>query len=240
MRSPIKIGLTYTGTEEKHNNYVNWLMGNDTIEIIKLSADDDNLNAVNEVDAIVLSGGVDAHPKNYGSSVLDYPNAPFTFNEARDAFETAVFNKSQQQNIPVLGVCRGMQLINCILGGDMVQDVGNAANLIHRNDGNDKRHEVTVVPDTLLNQITNIDSDEVNSAHHQAINQLGKGLQVNAQSNEGIPEGIEWISKAGKPFLLGVQWHPERMYKLGLETSPLSKSIRDHFINEIIKSKTEK
>jgi putative glutamine amidotransferase len=240
MPQKIKIGLTFTGTQAKHDNYVNWLKGNDDIDIIQLSAEDDNLAAVKDMDAIVLSGGVDAHPKSYGSSKTDYPNAPDNFNKKRDDFETAVFNLSQQQQIPVLGVCRGMQLINCILGGDMVQDIGPASNNIHRNDGDDKKHSVTILPGSLLHKITGAITTETNSAHHQAIHKIGAGLSINASSADGIIEGVEWTDKSNKPFMLAVQWHPERMYKLGMQASPLSKNIRDYFINEIIKSKKEK
>lgn len=239
MQSTIKIGLTYTGTDEKHNNYINWLKGNDHIEIIVLSEEAHNLDEVKAVDAVVLSGGVDAHPSSYGSDIVDYPNAPSSFNEKRDSFETAVFQLSQQQKIPALCICRGMQLVNCILGGDMIQDIGADANDIHRNEGVDKKHDVTVLQDTLLSSITQVEKDTVNTAHHQCINQLGNGLKVNAFSDDGIIEGVEWADKTNKPFFLGVQWHPERMFKLGMQSSPLSKNIREYFINEIKKSKGE-
>lgn len=239
MQSTIKIGLTYTGTDEKHNNYINWLKGNDRIEIIVLSEEAHNLEEVKAVDAVVLSGGVDAHPSSYGSDIVDYPNAPISFNEKRDLFETDVFKLSQEQKIPALCICRGMQLVNCILGGDMVQDIGADANDIHRNEGVDKIHDVAVLPDTLLSSITQVEKNIVNTAHHQCVNQLGNGLKVNAFSDDGIIEGVEWIDKTNKPFFLGVQWHPERMFKFGMQASPLSKNIREYFINEIKKSKGE-
>lgn len=238
MQPKIKIGLTYTGTDEKHNNYVRWLKGNDDIEIVILSTEHNNADKVKSVDGLVLSGGLDIHPKKYNKST-NYPNAPEAFNEARDVFETNVFNISQQQKIPVLGVCRGMQLINCILGGDLTQDVGEA-NTLHRNDGADKKHEVNVLPDTLLSSITHAEHIHINSAHHQCVNKLGKGLMINAKSEDGIIEGYEWKEREGKPFMLCVQWHPERMYKMKLEESSLSKNIRNHFIAEVIKNKTGK
>lgn len=240
MSTNIKIGLTYTGSDEKHGYYVNWLKGNDDIEIIRLSAEDDNLHLVKEVDAIVLSGGVDAHPQSYGSNNTSYPNAPAAFHEARDEFETATFLLTQQLHIPVLGVCRGMQLINCVLGGDLIQDIGEEANNNHRNQGEDKKHPVLILPDTLLGEITSQQQDDANSAHHQCVNHLGKELMVNAQSEDGIIEGIEWADKSEKPFLLGIQWHPERMFKLNLQASTLSKNIREYFINQVQKSKATK
>ena len=193
-----------------------------------------------EVDAIVLSGGVDAHPKSYGSSITSYTNAPAAFHEARDKFETATFLLSQQLNIPVLGVCRGMQLINCVLGGDLIQDIGEEANNNHRNQGEDKKHPVIILPRTLLSEITSLQEDDANSAHHQCVNHLGAGLMVNAKSTDGIVEGIEWLDKSEKPFLLGIQWHPERMFKLHLQNSTLSKNIRDYFIKQVENSKATK
>jgi len=236
----LKIGLTYTGTEEKHNNYVNWLKGNDAIEITRLSAAENNLEMVKEMDAIVLSGGVDAHPRNYGSNVINYANAPAAFQEERDAFETAVFELGQQQQLPVLAICRGMQLVNCILGGDLVQDIGPKANDLHRNNEKDEEHDVLILPGTSLRQVTRKEKDRANSAHHQCVGKLGDGLKVNAQSEDGIIEGYEWADKKDKPFLLGVQWHPERMYKLHLESSSLSKNIREYFIDAINSSKAGK
>jgi len=239
MQPTIKIGLTYTGSDEKHNYYADWLKGNDNIEITMLSEEAHNLHEVKVMDAVVLSGGVDAHPSSYGSNIIDYPNAPLLFNEKRDLFETAVFQLSQEQKIPALCICRGMQLVNCILGGDMTQDIGPDANDIHRNEGIDKKHNIAVLPGTLLSSITEVEKDAVNTAHHQCVNQLGSGLKVNAFSEDGIIEGVEWADKTNKPFFLGVQWHPERMFKLGMQSSPLSKSIREYFINEIKKSKGE-
>jgi putative glutamine amidotransferase len=237
MQPTIKIGLTYTGSDEKHNYYASWLKGDDDIEITMLSEEAHNLDEVKALDAVVLSGGVDAHPSSYGSDIVDYPNAPSAFNEKRDSFETAVFLSSQEQKIPALCICRGMQLVNCILGGDMVQDIGPDANNIHRNEGVDKKHDIDVLPGTLLSSITQVKKDAVNTAHHQCINHIGNGLTINAFSEDGIIEGVEWADKTDKPFFLGVQWHPERMFKLGMQASPLSKNIREYFIKEIKNSK---
>jgi putative glutamine amidotransferase len=239
MNTELKIGLTYTGTDEKHNNYVQWLKGSDAIDIIKLSAEEDNAKIVNELDAVVFSGGVDAHPSAYGSNSTDYPNAPAQFNTARDGFETDVFNRCTALQLPILGICRGMQLINCLLGGNLIQDLG-AANSIHRNEGADKLHQVNLVAGSLLQQCTQVAGGTINSAHHQCVNQTGKGLLVNAVSADGVIEGYEWKEKEGKPFLLAVQWHPERMYKMQLENSPLSKNIRDYFIQAVQQSKAVK
>lgn len=239
MNTAIRIGLTYTGSEAKHNNYVDWLKGNDNIEIIKLSAEDNNLELVKHVDALVLSGGIDTHPRYYGSDVLDYPNAPAIFNEARDEFEIAVFKLGQEKEIPTLCICRGMQLVNCLLGGDLIQDMGEA-NDLHRSSEADEKHDVIVLPNTLLSSIVHTRRDNANSAHHQCVDTLGDGLMVNAISEDGVVEGFEWQVKEHKPFLLGVQWHPERMYKLNIQDSTLSKNIREYFIRIVSENKLSK
>ncbi len=238
----MKIGLTYTGTEEKHNNYVKWLQSSSAKpEIVTLSAEKNNLNELKDCDALVLSGGVDMHPEFYNSSSTEYPNAPEKgFQRERDLFEIAAFEFAQKNNLPVLGICRGMQLMNCALKGDLEQDIGKlnprhkAENLV------DKKHEIRVEPDSVLSEIADEGNFQVNSAHHQRIKKLSKDLKMNAIADDGTIEGVEWADKKGKPFLLGVQWHPERMYKFELQDSPLSKNLREHFISAIKQSMAAK
>ncbi|MEO6730589.1 MAG: gamma-glutamyl-gamma-aminobutyrate hydrolase family protein [Ferruginibacter sp.] len=237
MSPSIKIGVTHTGTDEKHSNYVHWLQGSDSIEVIALSPGTTDLDDIKNFDGIVLSGGIDMHPKFYQSDTTNYPNAPVHFNEKRDEFEIEIFKLSQQHNLPLLGVCRGMQLVNCILGGTLTQDIGPVANIIHKYEDNDKAHGINIIAATLLNEITGVERSVANSAHHQSIKMLGKGLEINCTSDDGIIEGVEWSMPENKSFFLAVQWHPERMYKLHLQRSPLSKSIRDRFIREIRNSR---
>jgi putative glutamine amidotransferase len=234
MPSSINIGLTYTGSAQKHSNYVNWLKKDlPGIEVIRLSAADNNLHMVQSLDGIVLSGGVDVHPKQYGSSNTNYANAPELFDEARDAFEKAVYTIGLHQAIPLLAICRGMQLVNCIHGGTLTQDMGDELNAIHRSADKDRLHDIYIEPGTLLHRITTTQKEITNSAHHQCISKLADKLRVNCISEGGIIEGVEWESGYDTSFFLGVQWHPERMYQHRLEQSPLSKNIRDTFIEAI-------
>lgn len=228
----MKIGLTYTGSEPKHANYANWIKGPDAIEVVTLSAALDNLDAVAGCDGIVLSGGVDIAPEYY-SGKAGYPNAPDHFQEDRDAFETAVFRQAQDQHLPVLGICRGMQLINCMYGGTLVQDL-EAKNDVHKvADNLDKVHGIRIKPGSILHEATGSEQCAVNSAHHQAIGNLGRGLQITATAPDGVAEAMERIQTAGHPFLLCVQWHPERMYHFGLEQTASSKGIREKFLAAI-------
>ena len=235
----MKIGLTYTGYEHKHRNYYNWLKGDDDIEIITLSAEKNNASAVKDCDGLVLSGGIDNNPTFYGGS-LDYANRPDEWNVARDLFEKELYEYAIRNSIPVLAVCRGLQLVNVLQGGKLKQDLGPLNEIHMAVEEIDKEHAVEVYKHTLLSDIVKLETGNVNSAHHQAIDELGEGLMINCRAADGTIEGTEWKDKSDKPFLLCIQWHPERMYKLSMEESALSKNIRNRFIEEIIKSKSEK
>ena len=241
----MKIGLTHTGIEEKHQNYIKWLTADDDIEIIQLSEHDNNANTIKNYDALILSGGVDIHPKFYKNGKTNYPHAPKKFNEKRDEFEIALFRLAQKTNKPVLGICRGLQLINCIYDGTLKQDLGQDLNKIHKAEiinhtQKDKAHGLDIEEGTILHDIVKTGRLAINSAHHQTIDKPGEGLKVNCHSDDGLIEGFEREHPNGKPFLLAVQWHPERMYKFNLEGSPVSKAIRDRFIEEVKKSITKK
>ena len=219
----MKIGLTNCGSgPKKQGYYVNWLQSVTGIEVVELSAEKNNAKEIESCSGLLLSGGIDVHPSYYGSSKMDYPGVE-GFDEARDRFENEVFDLSQKKQLPVLGVCRGLQFINCLFGGTLKQDLGEL-NVIHKG-GPDKIHEVKIIENTLLKNISKISKGNVNSSHHQAIDKLGDGLIVNCVSSDGIIEGVE--NKDRNNFILAVQWHPERMED---QDSPLSKNIRDSFL----------
>jgi len=134
----------------------------------------------------------------------------------------------------VLGICRGMQLVNVLEGGKLIQDLGKA-NATHRKTDTDKQHEVRIEKQSLLYEISRLAIAKVNSAHHQAVpvEALGKNLKVNAwsESDESAVEGLEFEEKAGKAFMLCVQWHPERM--LNKDVNPASIKIKERLLKEI-------
>jgi putative glutamine amidotransferase len=270
----MKIGLTYTGTEWKHENYVRWLQGRrgllpearpeeaaagddarvirmggksavvrslhesvEPVEVIRVSAGEGNFSALEDCDGLVLSGGIDIHPALYGGS-LEYTKAPEQgWEKKRDLFERAALEQAWARGLPVLGVCRGLQLINITLKGTLVQDLGDTGDAIHERDRVDKRHPVHLVADTLLAAVTGLETAEANSAHHQAIDRLGEGLVVNCRAGDGTIEGIEWSDPAGRSFMLAVQWHPERMFMEGMSDAGLYRAIRERFIQEIMKKR---
>lgn len=230
----MKIGLTYTGSDIKHNNYFNWITGNDDITIVKLSEDLNNLNDVVTCDGILLSGGVDITPSVYGGNEI-YVNSPPAFYLKRDEFELSILKLTQENNIPLLGVCRGMQLINCFYGGTLVQDLAEKNTMHKITEMSDKQHDIQIQPGTILSSVITNESATVNSAHHQAIDRVGKGLQITATSDDGIAEALERTDNNNKPFMLAVQWHPERMYQLNLQHTMPAKALRTRFLSEINK-----
>lgn len=227
----LKIGVTFS--ESRYENYPKWIKGEDAdIEIVELSWQKQNWDEIEDCDGIVLTGGVDTHPEFYDNKRTDYPNKPDTWNKARDEFEMHVFETAMNFEHPVLAICRGMQLVNVALGGDLVQDLEEAGKMDHRRHGDiDGLHEISVTPNSLLYQVTGQDAGNINSAHHQSIGRLSNELMVNCISTDGVVEGIEFADKSDEPWLLCVQWHPERMSDR--TTNPLSKNIREKFLEAV-------
>ena len=224
-----KIGITFS--ETNFENYVRWFEGD--VEVVVLSWEDKEDFRTKGCDGFVLTGGVDTDPALYGGSV-DYANRPSAFNTERDVFESRVYAYARTQGIPVLAVCRGMQLVNIVEGGGMVQDLGHDGNPIHRKeDGVDKSHPVFLEEGSLMHEVSGLLEGKTNSAHHQAVDvsALPSCLKVTARSADGTAEALEYSEPSGKPFMLCVQWHPERMEDR--LTNPLSRNIRARFLKEV-------
>jgi putative glutamine amidotransferase len=219
-----RIGITFS--ESNYTNYPQWIKGNHSaIEIIELSYETQNLHDVTNCDAIVFTGGIDMDP----IEKIEYANAPKEFNRARDLFELAVLEKALNERKPILGICRGLQLINVYFGGTLHLDNGEAKNKIHKRECEDKIHQIKVEKNSLFHSIVKQEFGVVNSAHHQSIDILGKGLKAVAHTEDGVIEVIE-SENPEEQFLIAVQWHPERMNDL---ESPFSKNIRKNLLEKI-------
>lgn len=221
------IGIT--DTEARYENYPLWIKDKDaSIEVIRLTAE--NKQLLPNCDAVVLSGGVDTHPSFYNSQRVNYPLAPSEFDVNRDNFEIAVFEYTQQHNVPVLGICRGMQLINIALGGDMIQDIEEQGKNNHRRmEQGDTMHEIVINKETQLFAITGCEKGIINSAHHQALGKVAEELITTGYSPDGIPESVERKYPKNHAFLLCVQWHPERLAQ-EQPNNPFTKNIRTAFL----------
>lgn len=233
-----KIGISYTRTH--FDNYWNWITKEDMqddLELVVLSFEKNNTEEIYKCDGFILTGGVDVHPDFYNGKPV-YNNSPATFQLERDVFEEKIYRYSQERKLPVLGICRGMQLINVLEGGKLIQDLDNG-NERHKKEASDKEHNVVAEEGTLLYEIANSSMGHVNSAHHQAIDPgaLGNNLIVNAYDDdeERIIEGLEFKDRSARAFMLCVQWHPERMKDK--EANPFSENIKQQFLTAVRNNK---
>ncbi len=233
MPTSITIGISFSATN--YGNYPAWIKGDDTaIQIVELSSEKNNKKELDKCQALILTGGIDIAPFFYKAQRTEYPNGPAKWNDARDAFELDLFHAAQLASLPILGICRGMQLVNVALGGSLVQDIEETGKENHRaEEGIDKMHRVDIHPNTLLQSICGSREGVINSAHHQAIDRLAAPLLANSFSPDGIVEGVEWKYPTNQAPLLCVQWHPERLQDKN--TNPLSKNIRQWLLTEAAK-----
>lgn len=165
---------------------------------------------IGRVDGLLLIGGADLDPACYGQKRSAKTEA--TYRE-RDEFELALVRAAFAADLPVLGVCRGLQILNVATGGDLHQHLGDNGFDEHRRApgslGEDTHHEVEIEPGSLLARVTGTVRETVNSHHHQGIAAVGEGGRVVARSlPDGVVEAIEWPRLR---HALGVQWHPEAL-----------------------------
>ncbi len=163
-----------------------------------------------ELGGLLLTGGGDVDPARFGEAPHPtvYEVAP-----ARDTLETSAVQIALDRRLPVLAVCRGIQVLNVALGGSLYQDVGTDPGTELRHSQQEPRdqptHKVTVEPRSRLAKVLGTDEIEVNSMHHQAVKALGRGLVAVAWAPDQIIEGVELADPSR--FVLGVEWHPEEL-----------------------------
>ena len=163
---------------------------------------------INVVDALVLSGGSDVSPEVYGEVAL---RPEWAGDPERDHYERHLIAAALAVGMPILGLCRGAQILNAALGGGLYQDITAQVEgaLVHRDWDryDDNGHAVTIAAGSFLADIYGAGDILINSVHHQSIRSLAPGMRAVATAPDGIIEAIERIDDA--QFLLGVQWHPE-------------------------------
>jgi len=185
-----------------------------------LEASADAAQAIAGIDGLMLTGGDDVAPSRYGEAAHE------TVTEAepgRDEFEIALVAAARARNLPILAICRGVQVLNVACGGTLVQDIPSqvAGALAHslavpQHEPYELAHEVWVDKDSLLARLMRerlVDEAlEVNSRHHQAVKQVAPGFVATATAPDGVIEAIE---DPAARFCLGVQWHPENFFRTG-------------------------
>jgi putative glutamine amidotransferase len=172
---------------------------------------------------ILLTGGVDVDPIHYGE---DRHPAVVEVDETRDRYELALARAAVAAGVPLLAICRGMQVLNVALGGSLIQDIPTQiASEVNHSITNPKQafaHEVWVTPGSRLwtlmqEEIEEGDALKVNSRHHQSLSRVAEGFDVTATAPDGVIEAVE---RRGTDFCLAVQWHPENFWRSG-EFRPL-------------------
>lgn len=158
-------------------------------------------------DGLLLPGGADIAPSLYNQAPTDKCGKP---NGTRDRAEPQIFTAFLKTGKPILGICRGFQMVNVLCGGTLHQDIKEMQTCRHMDFFSRTRdtHTVTLEKDTKLYEIFNADTIRVNSMHHQAVDLVGEGLVTAAKSEDGFVEAVE---RADHPFCVCVQWHPEHM-----------------------------
>ncbi len=186
------------------------------------------------LDGIMVVGGYfDIHPGRYGAKTI-HPKVKL--NDVRENFEHELGSRFIKTNIPMFGICNGMQLLNVLYGGDVIQHIPDEQKFIDHeqshldgfNDYNTLYHDVIIEKNSKLFSLVGEEKIKTNSSHHQAAKQEGTGLIVSARAYDGIIEAIE---NPAHPFCLGVQWHPE------FDTSDADRKIFEGFVSAAKKYK---
>lgn len=197
------------------------------IPILALETDEFIVDYINSIDGLILSGGPDIDPSLYGQQPKEGLKDTVI---KRDQFELKLLKYALKTNTPVLGICKGIQLINVFFGGQLYQDLGNEweSKINHCGSFKDKTkviHEVTFQEESELFKIFKTNKIKVNSFHHQGISIVGDDLIPIAFSEDQLVEGVIYKKS---PYILGIQWHPEMMFENHKEQLNLMK----YFINK--------
>jgi putative glutamine amidotransferase len=180
--------------------FTRWSIGCAGGDAVRLDAS--NPHPLRALDGVVIGGGTDIDPALY--SGMDDGKAPR--DGRRDAFEKDMIEKALGSRIPLLGICRGAQLLNVVLGGSLYQDVRPMRRITSNRRTLLPRKTALIEEGSRLHEILGCAQCKVNSLHHQAVDRLGSSLRTVARDLDGLVQGFE---HAGKAFVLGVQWHPE-------------------------------
>ena len=175
-----------------------------------LSNDSAAAAVLDSVSGLVLTGGEDVDPARYGEERHEKVR---NVNAARDATEAALVVEAKSRGMPVLAICRGIQILNVALGGTLVQDISSQCktDISHDEDGprDSRSHEISVEPGSLIADAIGTEHASVNYFHHQSVKRVADGMRVTARSPDGVIEGLESTDEDW--WVMAVQWHPEEM-----------------------------
>jgi putative glutamine amidotransferase len=192
---------------------------------------DSALKLLSTCSGLLLTGGEDVNPARYGKE--NEMSKCETIDNYRDSLEFALLKKAIQLKMPVFGICRGEQVLNVALGGTLLTDIPTdvGTSVSHRSSisPNGSPHLVIIDKKSILFKLTGLSRDTVNSYHHQAIDKVAPGFRITALSENGVAEAMEPEQPAGKPFIMAVQFHPEK----ATIKPQLSRPLADNFVKNI-------
>lgn len=238
---PKSVGIYTKTLQYLEESVAHWVMSRDVLVFMVPLVDKDGLihrsnirlsDYAKHLDGLVLQGGADIAPQTYGETPLD---PLWAGDRVRDRYEIELFNAFLTAGKPILGICRGCQLINVAFGGTLFQDIPTQVPkaIAHRDDEkyDEQLHEMQIVPGSGLAALYPGQTRAmVNSIHHQAVKTLGHGLVVEATGEpDGIVEALRW---SGPSHVFGIQWHPEflaleRLHEAQLDGAPILKDFLD-------------
>jgi putative glutamine amidotransferase len=229
-------GQIRVAVSKTSDHYEKWLKTADS-EVVPVNMYslkiDSALALLSTCKGLLLTGGEDVDPVNYGK--LDEINKCEDIDKYRDTLEFALIKKAISLGMPVFGICRGEQILNVALGGTLYTDIptDKGTAVTHRCPQGSKEclHNVTIKETSLLNTVTKQKAGIVNSYHHQAVERPASGLKISARSDNDVPEAIESDNTRFTSFVMGVQWHPERLVQNPL----LAKPLATYFLKEVVK-----
>jgi putative glutamine amidotransferase len=195
-------------------NYPNAVLAAGGVPVILPPQDDHAGALLDRLDGLLLSGGADIDPAEYGETEV-HP-ATYDVSPLRDRFEFALLREALDRDLPILCICRGIQVLNVGLGGTLYQDIADqyGRQILHRQqeagiEAAEASHAVIATDGGLLAKVYGVNTFATNSFHHQAIKTVAPNLAVEARTEDGL---VEAVSLPGRSFVLGVQWHPEMMF----------------------------
>ena len=208
------------------SNYVKWIE-DESVIILDAYTIKNTDSILILADGIILTGGEDINPLEYN----DTANIKVcgTINFSRDTLERKLFDFAFKNKLPLIGVCRGMQMMNVVSGGTLYGDIPSeiGTTVIHRNNG-EVMHEISLCDTSSLIFPNGIDTFMVNSWHHQALKDVSSNLRIIARSYDNLPEAIVMESSI-HPFMIAVQFHPERLGK----DNAIHQQMRSSFFSAI-------